>query len=231
MATHTQEAFIVRILPLLAAVIPCIVSILLLLQVHHRYGYAFTSFVQHSRTGVQVAVQVLAHGLGLAQVYSLRGLYKLHFRLYVFDRTMTLERLSFSTSLANGQLNLTLNSRHLLITILSLAFFLVPSALWTGALTPVVLPGGLSTRVEIDGPAFSQNSTLFWDNEFYMTNFTQHNDPRFCSNQGPWTTCPVPRLQGNLLTTLGSATNPYGLHACILRSIRRVTSIVVARME
>ena len=129
MAAHTQETFIVRVLPLLAAVIPCVVSILLLSQVHHRYGYGFTTFVQQSRTGVQIAVQVLAHGLGLAQVYSLRGLYKLHFRLDVFDKTMTLEKLSFSTSLANGQLNLSLTKQHLMITIFSLAIFLVPSAL------------------------------------------------------------------------------------------------------
>jgi len=221
MAAHTQETFIVRVLPLLAAVIPCVVSILLLSQVHHRYGYGFTTFVQQSRTGVQIAVQVLAHGLGLAQVYSLRGLYKLHFRLDVFDKTMTLEKLSFSTSLANGQLNLSLTKQHLMITIFSLAIFLVPSALWTGALTPVVLPGGLAAASEVYVPAFSQNTNLFWNNEFYMSNFTQHNNPFFCQGSGTVTTCPVPRLQGTLLTTLGSATSP---HASVPRQHSKIDS-------
>ena len=208
MTAHTKETFVVRALPLFAAVIPCIVSVLLLSQVQHRYGYDFTTFVQQSRTGVQIAVQVLSHGLGLAQVYSLRGLYKLHFRQDVFEKTMTLERLSFSTSLANGQLNLSLSKRHLIITIFSLAIFLVPSAIWTGALTPVVLPGGAVAASEMYMPAFSQNTTSFWNNEFYMTNFTQHNNPFFCQGSGTVTTCPVPRLQGTLLTTLSSATSP-----------------------
>jgi len=121
---------------------------------------------------------------------------------------MTLERLSFAASLANGQLNLGLNPRHLSITVISLALFVVPSAIWTGALTPLVLPGGLATRSGIPIPAFSQNTTSIWNNEFSTTNFTQHIDQRFCQGPSQYTNCPVPALQGTLLTTLGGATNP-----------------------
>jgi hypothetical protein len=208
MAAPAHERFIVRVLPLLAALIPFVVSVVLLSQVHHRYRSQFTSRISQSRTGVQVGVQVLAHGLGLAQVYSLRGLYKLHFRHDVFKTNMTLESLSFSTSLANGQLNLGLDLRHLVITVISLAFFLVPSALWTGALTPLVLPEGLATDSTFQIPAVSQNTSSVWNSEFSTTNFTQHIDQSLCQRASQYTNCPVPALQGTLLTTLGGATAP-----------------------
>lgn len=199
-----------RLLPVAAALFPCLVSVILLIQVNRRYGTSFTTLVSGNRASFQIVVQILAHGLGLLQIYSLRGCYKLSFRLGAFKQPLSLEKLAFGAALATGRIDLALVPSRLFWTVVALGLCMIPSALWAGALTPVVVRASGQSSASINLPSFSQASTSTWNNEFQMQGTNLWNLVNHCQGSGLITTCPVPALQGTLLTTLSSATTSDG---------------------
>ncbi|KAK3652906.1 hypothetical protein LTR56_004854 [Elasticomyces elasticus] len=195
MRSATQATLLTRLLPLLASFPPCLFSLLLLAQTHHYYGHALTSLVSSNRTTVQILVFVLSYVLGLLQLYSLRTTFTYAARLLAFQGPIHLEKMRYWSAISTNRFDLLLPAHHQLICVLLLATSFLPGTLWTGALTPLLELHTLPTKSSIKLPTFSQNSSDSWNN----------TDLENCQTVGLVTTCPVPDLQGALLTTLGSA--------------------------
>ncbi|KAK5757740.1 hypothetical protein LTS12_012199 [Elasticomyces elasticus] len=195
MPSTTQATLLTRLLPLLASFPPCLFSLLLLAQTHRHYGHALTSLVSSNRTAVQISVFVLSYGLGLLQLYSLSAIFTYATRLLALQRPVRLEKLRYWSAIANDRFDVALPAGHLFSCIILGQAAFLPGVLWTGALTPLLELHTLPAKSTIKIPTFSQNSRDFW----------KTTDLQNCQTTGLVTTCPVPDLQGALLTTLGSA--------------------------
>ncbi|KAK3652900.1 hypothetical protein LTR56_004848 [Elasticomyces elasticus] len=206
MVSTTKETVTSKLVPLFINVLPCLLSIWLVIQAPHHYGRTLTSLVSTQRTAVQILVQILSHGLGLMQVYSLRTCLRFTIRLLVFRTPVGLEKLGYWAALTSGQIDTTLPARLLFMCASLVALSVVPGALWTGALTPLLEVSGLPTEASIEVPAFTQASTDIWDSEFEMRDLELWNLVQNCKGTGLITSCPVPALQGALLSTASSAT-------------------------
>ncbi|KAK5674443.1 hypothetical protein LTS10_012831 [Elasticomyces elasticus] len=198
MASTTQATLLTRLLPLLASFPPCLFSLLLLAQTPHHYGHALNSLVSSNRTAIQILVFILSYGLSLVQVSSLWTTFTYATRLLAFRRPVRLEKLRYWSAISTNRLDTSLPAHHLLICVLLFFASFLPGGLWTGALTPILDLNTSPTKSTIKVPTFSQNSRDFWNNI----------DLQNCHTSGLVTTCPVPDLQGALLTTLGSASSP-----------------------
>lgn len=208
--TQHQESVLARLLPLLSALLPGIVSILLLAQLNERYSHSFTNFATNQRAIVQIVVQILSHVLGLLQIYSVRSYYIFAIRSQAFKRSTRLGDVGFWIALRNGQVGFSLSTKYLLLTAIVVMICVIPSALWAGALTPLLLTEQLPANMTLDLPFFSQSSSKIWNSEFEMRGYELWNIYESCQSSGLITTCPVPVLQGNLLSTASSATAANG---------------------
>ena len=124
---------------------------------------------------------------------------------------MRLEKLSLWTAVATAQVDFNLSFRSLAICLLVAIFCVVPGALWTGALTPIVVSTGL-LHGTIDAPRFSAASACFWNSEFQIREpgmflWNLVNSCQLVQDQrGFIPSCPVPALQPLLLLSASSAT-------------------------
>ncbi|KAK5692397.1 hypothetical protein LTR97_010705 [Elasticomyces elasticus] len=206
MGSTTKETVTSKLVPLFINVLPCLLSVWLVLQAPHHYGRTLTSLVSTQRTAVQILVQILSHGLGLMQVYSLRACLRFAIRLLVFRTPVRLEKLGYWAALSSGQVDITLPAKLLFMCASLVALSVLPGALWTGALTPLLEVSRLPTKASIEVPAFTQASADIWDSEFEMRHLELWNIVENCKGTGLITSCPVPALQGALLSTASSAT-------------------------
>lgn len=199
-----------RIVPFLAAGLPFAISILLLVQSNHRYGRSITGFVSDNRATTQIVVQILAHVLGFLQTYSVSACQKFSIRLRLFHKPARLEDVGFWFAISNGHIDTSLPKTYLILTILAVVACAVPGALWAGALTPLIVIQQASFNTTISIPAYSQSSSNIWDSEFQMVGYGLWNRVQNCRGSGVITSCPVPALQGLLLSSAGSATPSSG---------------------
>lgn len=203
-----------KLLSALALLLPTAVSILLLSIRNHLWDGSFRNFVNDSRTAVQVIVQILSFVLAMLQIYALRQLFALATRLVLPKRTLSMETLSWWTAISQTKMDSSLPMSYLICTITIVVLTALPSALWAGALTPI-LSTDLQTNGTIAVPQFTADSMRIWATQFQvrpngddlqvwnvLDNCTQIYDLR-----GFVPTCPVPALQGLLLTSASSATS------------------------
>lgn len=115
------------------------ISIWLYLQRDERYDSAFTDVVTRYRSAVQIVVSVLASILAWCQISSTRTVLGFSFRLRLGQSPIRLDQISFNVLLLNGLTSLSLPWRYAFVVLLAAVATLAPSALWTGALTPLVV--------------------------------------------------------------------------------------------
>ena len=206
---------------IVALSITTILAILILTTQNARYTGSALSLVQRDRTDVQIIVQIVSQTAAFLQLFTLRRIFSFSFRLQVRKATMCLEKLSLCAAIANSQVDLNLTFQNLLLCLLIAFFAIIPGALWTGALTPVLVSRELEIG-NIEIPRFSVSSTNVWDSEFEIRqpNMSLWNLINNCQQvqdqRGFVPSCPVPALQPLLLLSARTATTMDGsprLHA------------------
>lgn len=202
-----------KLLPALALILPTGVSIFLVSVRNRLWDGDFHDFVQSSRSAVQVIVQILSLVLAMLQIYALRKLFTLGTRLLLGGRRLSLDTLSLWAAISQAKLDSSLSKRYVVIIIAFVALTALPSALWAGALTPILSTDRQTGTIDI--PAFTSKSQSVWASQFQirpsgqdiqvwnvLDNCTEIHDIR-----GFVPTCPVPALQGFFLTSASSATS------------------------
>ncbi|KIW30465.1 uncharacterized protein PV07_06207 [Cladophialophora immunda] len=208
-----------KLLPGLALVPTTAVSLSLFATRNHHYQGHFFDLVQDSRSAVQVVVQILSLILAMLQLYALRKLFALATRLLLPGRRLSLETLSLWVAISQTKLDNTLPMGYSVPISVLVVLTGLPSALWAGALTPILAMDAQLTGI-ISIPQFSSRSHSVWASQFQIrplyNNVTKEYDMQVwnildnCTEihdlRGTIPTCPVPALQGPLLASAGSAT-------------------------
>ncbi|KIW13149.1 hypothetical protein PV08_08336 [Exophiala spinifera] len=98
----------------------------------------FAEFITNDRTTVAIAIQIVSHVLGLIQVQVLCTVIKSSFTASTASRTFSLNAFQFvhAASIPRVSFSLPWSLSMPLITLVLLSFF--PSALWSGAITPIL---------------------------------------------------------------------------------------------
>ena len=162
-----STSIVSRSSPLIAALVPFILAILLVIQAPRRYHGSIVSFVSSNRSAVQIIVQVVSHSLGLLQIYLVQTSQKFAVRLRLFRTSTSLEHVGFWMAVASGKLETSLTIRHLAVSSTLIAICVIPGALWAGALTPLSSPGVLTQQTTtVLVPVYSQASATTWNAEF-----------------------------------------------------------------
>ncbi|KAF8849239.1 hypothetical protein BDZ45DRAFT_773305 [Acephala macrosclerotiorum] len=126
-----------KILLFLPCLVTTIISSLLIASVVCRWTVPGNMYqlVNHDRASVQIAVQIIAGLLGLAQVSTLRNLINYSARHMFVQRRLTLDELGFYNALTTLQINWALPKLKLFTPVITAAVALGLSAFWAGALT------------------------------------------------------------------------------------------------
>lgn len=207
--TGSQEKTSKKLYPFLAAAFPWLISGLLFIQVRHRYGQDLSHTISANRSSVQILVQIISHGLGLLQTYSVCTSQKYSIRLRLFKKSVRLDKFGYWIALLTNHVDLSLPPKHLALVLVAVSACIAPGALWAGAITPLTT-SKQSSNMNIHIPSYTQSSATFWNAEFYMDGYELWADSNSCQGSGLVSTCPVPALQGNLLSSAGSATPATG---------------------
>ncbi|EHA20674.1 hypothetical protein ASPNIDRAFT_43992 [Aspergillus niger ATCC 1015] len=146
----------------LLLILPTALSITLLLSDSQHWtltGDLYT-FINHYRTTVQTALQVLATLLGAIQIYSICRLINHATRILFKYSThhTTLNDLALWSALSTPTTNFTLPLPQILLTLLLANLSAVLSALWTGALTPTSTTTTANTTILI--PSYANRSFI-----------------------------------------------------------------------
>ena len=209
--TVGAESYSAKVFHIIALLITTVLAIISLSTRSAHYTGSLLSLVQHHRTNVQVIVQIVSYTAAFLQLYILRKIFSFAFRLHIRKATMSLEKLSLYTAIANCQVDLNLSLWNLLICLLITLLAIIPSVLWTGALTPVLVPRQLEIG-KISVPRFTVSSTDVWNSEFQIRepNMSLWNLVNNCQEvqdqRGYVPSCPVPALQPLLLLSARTAT-------------------------
>ena len=210
--TETCSAKVYHIIALLITTILATIS---LSTRNALYTGSALDLVQHNRINVQVIVQIVSYTAAFLQLFILRKLFSFSFRLQIRKATMYLEKLSLYTAIANSQVDINLNLQNLLICLLIAFLAIIPGALWTGALTPILVPKQLEIG-NISVPRFTVSSAHVWNSEFEIRqpNMSLWNLINNCQQvqdqRGYVPSCPVPALQPLLLLSARTATTIDG---------------------
>jgi hypothetical protein len=111
---------------------------------------------------VQVVVQLLAGLCGVGQVSTVRNLLNYAARLQLSRHPTTLDSLNLYTSLTTSHINWSLPPLSLATTLGTTIIALAPTALWVGALTPIVDFVDIKSALMIATPAYTEKTEKFW---------------------------------------------------------------------
>ncbi|PVH98201.1 hypothetical protein DM02DRAFT_682685 [Periconia macrospinosa] len=141
--------------------VPTVFSVLLLVADsrgwHSSEGYVET--VTNEKPTIAIAVQLLSHSLGLFQVCALCTVISLSFQRHASVSPFSLNSLRFVSSAFALRFDWNLPVGFLVPLILFIGFSVVPAAVWSGAITPNVVPR--NTTVPFSVPAIGTvNSSL-----------------------------------------------------------------------
>lgn len=203
-----RSCFLVALGNLLPTALICYMAI----RSNHLYGERAVNFVQGSRATVQIIVQVVAHIIAATQIYCLCTLFNLATRRKLSNEPRSISKLSFWAAVSNHQMDWSLPTRFLLLTIFIGLLSVVPGALWTGAITPVVVLGrNLTETVQV--PAYAQDTARIWNAEFSVNsqgdvwNNIQNCTEDIHDRRGLIPQCPVPTLLSLLHISASTGTS------------------------
>jgi hypothetical protein len=176
------------------------VSIFLLVSQHRTYSNDFYRTVSDSRATVQILVQLLAYLLGFLQVFSLSTLINFYGRIELTERGASLNRLSFWKSSSLFFVDWTLPLPLLLPLLAFLGLSLIPSALWAGAITPIVTTTRHSAFIGL--PTYTPDvKGIYWNRTWnpFAQDVTR-------TSMGTFSFTPAYALGGLLLDSAAAAT-------------------------
>jgi hypothetical protein len=160
------------------------------------------NFADKDRATLSFIVQILSSSLGAVNMYVVRELANYYIRLKLTRKWIGLDRFAFWSAICAASPNFNLPWGLSALTILAYLFALAQAALWAGAITPTETLRNCS--IDAVGAQFSQESKAYWDIEFKFVDGLTYNYPENCYTkwltEGLFTTCPVPALNGFLLT-------------------------------
>jgi hypothetical protein len=118
----------------------------------------YYQLVTNNRASVQIAVQILANLLGLIHVTAICRLINYATRIYFSEVAISLSSLRAWIALSVARLDLDLPIAWLLPLAVFIAFTLIPSALWAGAITPVMITTVIESSLMI--PSYENVSLI-----------------------------------------------------------------------
>ncbi len=116
------------------------------------------NFVTSERATVQIIVQILSQSFGALHVYALCSLINFATRLRLARIPHTLDQLQFWSAISLQRLDWALPLGLMMILILFHAVFVIPGAIWAGALTPVIMSTHSSSTALLEVPQYSPTS-------------------------------------------------------------------------
>jgi hypothetical protein len=125
--------------------------------------------IVENRAAVQVVVQLLAGLCGVGQVSTVRNLINYAVRLKLTRCATTLDRLNLYTSLTTAHINWSLPPLGLATLLGTTVIALAPTALWVGALTPIVDFFDIESPLIIATPAYTNKTEDLWKGTSWYT--------------------------------------------------------------
>jgi hypothetical protein len=192
-----------KLLLLPSVLIPTLLSILLFCanRTHWHTTGPLLGFTLTNRATVQIVVQILAHCLGALQTHVFCTLIAFGIRIHLGKKYISLKYLKFSSAVVATRFDLTLPKFLLLQLVLFNLLNILPSALWAGSITPIVLTSGNSSGSTAIGSfppgwnASSANASLCLTNQ---------------SSLGTFTNCPGWYIPDRFVSVAATASMPSG---------------------
>ena len=165
MATTNKEDSIIRkrkVYALTALILPTTTSIILAVLPTFYQGFnpPLISWIIKNRGTVQIIVQMISTALGALQLYAISGVLNFRVNLQVISSYMSLDKLKLYNSAISETLDLDLPTSSIAILLVYLVLAKLSTALWAGALTPIVTVSQLKGGIQI--PAYSISTKHLW---------------------------------------------------------------------
>ena len=198
-----------RLLPLTTLFFATLISIGIGVLWYRDYTTSDDLFelVQSDRGTVQVFIQIVSHTLGALSVFSVCTVLNYWSRSALFKRNCSLNSLRLWSALCRSTIGWNLPFVPKIGTIAFWALTLVPSAIWTGALTP---------RVTTQTQAATLSTPLVGIGSYSFLRPRNHDpsaEPQCWIAQqlnGTFTSCPTEHFVGKILDSASSATTSDG---------------------
>ena len=167
-----EEGVWTRYLAVPGLILTTIISLLLIILIDRNvviYGRAYVVVVEN-RAVAGIVVNILAHLLGAIHVYTLCTIVNFATRISIGRRGVSLDRLKFWSALCMNRLAWDLPKSMLVPLCGYLLLMILPQALWTGALTPIIT---FSTQSQqpLPIPQYSAGSQEYWRQGWDSTGF------------------------------------------------------------
>ncbi|KAI3331479.1 hypothetical protein HD806DRAFT_518499 [Xylariaceae sp. AK1471] len=178
-----------------------VLSILLLASSVRMWTFPPTSYqwIQDRRATIQLIIQLLSNGLALIQVAILTSLINSATRIYWRHNSIATGTLRFWNALCVRGWNRSLPLHLMLPLLLYIVATAAPSAVWTGALTPVLTTMRRTATIHV--PSYQNVTNIHeWPAEI------GREGPILRSAKGVFAYSVGMQLQGGLLNTASSAT-------------------------
>ncbi|KAI9857503.1 MAG: hypothetical protein M1813_008253 [Trichoglossum hirsutum] len=118
--------------------------------------------INNARATTQIVVHIIAGLLGTFYVRTICDLINFSSRIALTQQPTSLDRLKLWNSLSAAGLDWSTSINSQLILVIFYLAALAPSALWTGALTPIQTSKQYPVRASINLPRYSEKSYSFW---------------------------------------------------------------------
>ena len=160
--TASQRSFRSKAILLLSFTTPTIISAVLLgLILSKTYvNHELKTWVSSNRASVQIVVQVLSMLMGVCQIYGLSTSIRFWTNIRLSRTSISLDTLKLLDAITTSRLDLDVHTQALPILLVYLTTIQIPSALWAGALTPVLTTANANAQYMI--PQYSNWSRDLW---------------------------------------------------------------------
>jgi hypothetical protein len=151
-----------KLLLVLYLATPTLLSAYLLVQTlsHWHSSSSTVEWVEANRAMIQVMVQIVSTILGALQLNAISSALNMSINIRMLSTTASLNELKFWDALCKGKLDWDLRYRPMAILTIYVILLQIPSALWAGAITPVLLTTDVDAELSI--PRYSQTTAKYW---------------------------------------------------------------------
>ena len=109
---------------------------------------------------IQAIVQIVSMVLGALQICAIQSALTMSINIRMLSTTASLNELKFWDALRQGKLDCDLRYRPMAILTIYFLLLQIPSALWAGAITPLLMTTGVHAELSI--PNYSQATAGYW---------------------------------------------------------------------
>lgn len=156
---------------------------------------------------MQVVIGVIASAFAFLWTYSVYSAFNMTMRSALAGRRTRLDHLRLYISMSRHAVDTNLSARLVLVSILFCAVALLPTWLWTGALTPQLISVSHTTLVV----AVKTGSDSYPFLQYLRTNIVSQNCSLTTQSNGSFTNCPGINFSGRIVDTINSASTADGI--------------------